>query len=191
MNVKRAFKSTNPILLVCIIFLLSAGIRVIASASSAIASENEAEKITSEAAIMPADKAAIENVLNDLKIRKEILEEKERKVEKRIAFLAEAEKKFNEQRSAVLAAEQKLRSTIALAESVFEEDLVKLTAVYENMKPKDAAALFEQMEPDFAAGFLGRMRANNAAGIMSKLSPEVAYAISAVLAGRNSEVPRK
>ncbi|MEP4475030.1 MAG: hypothetical protein ABJ024_08265, partial [Lentilitoribacter sp.] len=78
---------------------------------------------------------------------------------------------------------------MALANTAAEDDLVRLTAVYENMKPKDASALFEQMEPGFAAGFLGRMRADAAAGILSGLSPQVAYSISVILAGRNADIP--
>lgn len=46
------------------------------------------------------------------------------------------------------------------------------------------------MDPGFAAGFLGRMRPEAAAGIMTGLSPETAYTISVVLAGRNADVPR-
>lgn len=87
------------------------------------------------------------------------------------------------------AAEARLRETLALADGAAEEDLAKLTAVYESMKPKDAAALFDAMEPQFAAGFLGRMRADAAAAIMAGMAPEKAYAVSAILAGRNSGVP--
>jgi flagellar motility protein MotE (MotC chaperone) len=65
-----------------------------------------------------------------------------------------------------------------------------LTAVYETMKPKDAAALFEAMQPEFAAGFLGRMRPEAAGAILAGMSPEAAYAASLLLAGRNAAVPR-
>ena len=68
-----------------------------------------------------------------------------------------------------------------------EDDLVQLTSVYENMKPKEAALLFERMSPDFAAGFLGRMRPEDAAAIMSGLPPELGYSISVLLASRNAD----
>lgn len=87
------------------------------------------------------------------------------------------------------AAEEELRQTLALADGAAEEDLARLTAVYESMKPKDAAALFDAMEPQFAAGFLGRMRADAAAAIMAGMTPAKAYAVSAILAGRNTGVP--
>jgi flagellar motility protein MotE (MotC chaperone) len=58
------------------------------------------------------------------------------------------------------------------------------------MKPKDAAALFEEMDPGFAAGFLGRMRAVAAASVMAGLSPQTAYSVSVIMAGRNANAPK-
>lgn len=86
-------------------------------------------------------------------------------------------------------AEEKLGATISLAEGAAEDDLTRLTSVYENMKPKDAAVLFGEMSPDFAAGFIARMRTDAAAQILAGISPEMAYSISAILAGRNANVP--
>lgn len=88
-------------------------------------------------------------------------------------------------------AEADLKATLAIADGAAETDLAQLTAVYETMKPKDAAKVFEAMEANFAAGFLGRMRADAAAAIMAGLSPEKAYEISAILAGRNATAPKE
>ena len=89
----------------------------------------------------------------------------------------------------MIAAEEALAATIAMADEAAATDLDQLTNVYENMKPKEAAALFEEMPPEFAAGFLGMMRPDAAALIMTQLEPEVAYSFSVVLAGRNANVP--
>ena len=86
-------------------------------------------------------------------------------------------------------AEESLVSTMARASTASENDLTRLTAVYENMKPKEASALFEEMDPEFAAGFLGRMRPDAAASIMTGLNSGKAYAISVILAGRNANAP--
>ena len=80
---------------------------------------------------------------------------------------------------------------MATADKAAENDIGRLTAVYENMKPDQAAALFRLMEPSFAAGFLGRMRPDSAAAILAGLEPDLAYSISVVLAGRNADVPRE
>lgn len=86
-------------------------------------------------------------------------------------------------------AEAQLRATVALADTAAESDLSRLTSVYENMKPKDAAPLFQEMAPEFAAGFLGRMRPDAAAKILAGMAPASAYSVSVILAGRNAGVP--
>lgn len=86
-------------------------------------------------------------------------------------------------------AEAALRATIAQVDGAAEDDISRLTRIYEAMKPADAAALFESMAPDFAAGFLARMQPDAAAAVMSGLTPQAAYAISAVVAGRNARAP--
>ena len=88
------------------------------------------------------------------------------------------------------AVEEELKATLALADGAAEKDIQNLTAVYQAMKPKDAAALFETMSPEFAAGFLGRMPPDSAAAILSGMSAEAAYGISVIVAGRNSDVPK-
>jgi flagellar motility protein MotE (MotC chaperone) len=77
-----------------------------------------------------------------------------------------------------------------LSDTALEEDLVRLTAIYEGMKSKDAASLFAAMAPDFAAGFLGRMKPGAAAAILSGLPPDAAYALSAHMAGRSTGAMR-
>ena len=79
---------------------------------------------------------------------------------------------------------------LALADGAAEKDIQKLTAVYQAMKPKDAAALFETMSPEFAAGFLGRMPPEAAAAILSGMSSEAAYGVSVIVAGRNAAAPK-
>ncbi len=88
-------------------------------------------------------------------------------------------------------AEARLRENLALADGAAEQDLVRLTAVYEAMKPAEAAPLFAAMAPEFAAGFLGRMRPDAAAAILSGMNAEAAYAISVLIAGRNALVPKE
>ncbi|MEM9393520.1 MAG: hypothetical protein AAGA38_06660 [Pseudomonadota bacterium] len=68
-----------------------------------------------------------------------------------------------------------------------QADLKQLVQVYESMKPKDAAELFETMSPEFAAGFLGRMQPQIAGEILSAVSSDFAYAVSVLIAARNTK----
>lgn len=97
--------------------------------------------------------------------------------------------KIEEQLAALEEAEKKLAETIALADAAAENDINRLTSVYENMKPKAAATIFETMDVNFAAGFLIRMRPDAAAEILANLSSEAAYSVSVIMAGRNAGVP--
>jgi flagellar motility protein MotE (MotC chaperone) len=128
-------------------------------------------------------------LLEALQKREARIAERERQMEERMQALQLAEREASERLAAMAAAEDSLKSTMALADVAAETDIQKLVAVYENMKPKEAAALFSQMTPDFAAGFLGLMSPQVSAQIMAQVSPETAYSISVVLAGRNAGVP--
>lgn len=136
-----------------------------------------------------AGPAETDALLEAIKAREARLVTREAALEDRLRALALVESEAQEQLAALSAAEEALRATLALADAAAETDIQRLTRVYENMKPKDAAALFEQMSPDFSAGFLGLMEPVAAAAILTLMSPEAAYSISAVLAGRNANVP--
>jgi flagellar motility protein MotE (MotC chaperone) len=88
------------------------------------------------------------------------------------------------------AAEASLKEVLTIADGAAEQDLARLTAVYEAMKPADAAALFDAMAPEFAAGFLGRMQTTAAAAVLAGMSRDKAYSISILIAGRNAMAPK-
>lgn len=108
----------------------------------------------------------------------------------RMAALALAEAAIKARMDEMTAAETSLKKTLQIADGAAEADLTRLTAVYEAMKPADAAKLFGEMAPEFAAGFLGRMTPGAAAAVMSGMAPAKVYAISVLIAGRNAMVPK-
>jgi len=135
----------------------------------------------------PAD---LQLMLTALQEREARLDAREVALSDRMHALRIADQEITRKLAVLEAAETELRATLEIAETAAEDDLGRLTKVYETMKPKQAAALFEQMDPRFAAGFLGRMRPEAAAEIMAGLSPEAAHMFSVVLAGRNADVPQ-
>lgn len=152
---------------------------------------NAAEKPHAEAAAdaPAAPSVVVPEVLEALRRREEAVAMEEARLNSRMEEVAAAEAQMRETLAALEAAEARLAATIAAADGAAESDLAQLTAVYETMKPKEAAPLFEAMDPAFAAGFLGRMRPDAAARILAGLKPETAYAISVILASRNSGAP--
>ncbi len=108
----------------------------------------------------------------------------------RMAALALAEAAIKARMDEMTVAEASLKRTLQIADGAAEADLTRLTAVYEAMKPADAAKLFGEMAPEFAAGFLGRMTPGAAAAVMSGMDPAKVYSISVLIAGRNAMAPK-
>jgi len=131
----------------------------------------------------------IAEVLSALQDRETLLADRERALADREKALELVEEQVRKNLAALEAAEASLEATMSVAATAAEDDLTRLTNVYENMKAKEAAPLFAAMDPKFAAGFLARMRPDTAAAILAGLDPDSAYSISVILAGRNAEVP--
>lgn len=168
--------------------VLSALIRAGEGIAPALAREVGALRAGAEPRPVTAEKD-VDTLIAALQTRSSKLDTMERALVDRKRNLDLAEEQIALRLQELKAVEAQLRDTLALAEVAAESDLAKLTAVYENMKPKEASQLFETMDPEFAAGFLGRMRPDAAAQIMAGLSPDSAYRISVVLAGRNANAP--
>lgn len=149
-----------------------------------------ANKEIKTASAILGDRNDVSNLIRALNVREALVVKREKQIEMRMRALSVADAEIEKRIKSLTETEQTLRATLSLADEASEKDLIKLTAVYENMKPKDAAILFEEMEPNFAAGFLARMRPDVAAQVMSGLSPQVGYSISVILAGRNATVPK-
>ncbi|WP_343116382.1 MotE family protein [Ostreiculturibacter nitratireducens] len=187
---RGARRGGRGVLLVIATFLAASGlIHLGGSAGSALANVDAAAAPAAEPAACEPEGGALA-MLEALKAREARLVEREAALADRTQALSLAETKIEERIAVLIAAEEELAATMAMAEEASEADVAKLTAVYESMKPKEAAPLFEEMAPDFAAGFLARMRPDAAAAIMAGLEPRTAYTISAVLAGRNAAAPK-
>ena len=175
------------------LLISSALVRIGDGAGRAMALAPEKMDMMAEAPTKPKQamptSAEFDPLIAALKTRETRIAQQEAAITDRMHALKIAEREVSRKLAELRQAEEELRATIALADTAAEDDLARLTRVYESMKPKQAAALFEEMDPNFAAGFIGRMRPEAAAALMAGLSPEAAHAFSVVLAGRNANVP--
>lgn len=188
-------KGRGTVAILAFLFIASAMLRFATSATEVVAEARTAFSQPLDVDVqnvLEADHPTDEHLAQLLKqfdVREKSIRQKELDLEKRMIVLKAAEKRVGEQLQQMEVAEMKLRKTLALASTAAEDDLARLTAVYENMKPKTAAALFEEMAPEFSAGFIARMRPDAAASILAGMRPQTAYSISTILAGRNADVP--
>lgn len=188
---KRKRGGRNVLMAISLMLAASGLLRLGSEAGSAFASGSgeidSGPATTGDAACTTPDDIAA--VLAALDAREHRVAARESALADRLQALSVAEAQTQLNLDALTEAENRLAATMARASTAAEKDLERLTSVYENMKPKEAAPVFAAMDPKFAAGFLGRMRPDVAASIMAGLEPETAYAISALLAGRNANAP--
>ena len=185
-------RKTGTITVIVGLFLASGLIRAIEIAP-AVAEEMQPEGAPREAIQMASaepnpDMPALLKAIQD---REAQISEREAYIDRRMQTLAVAEQRIREQLDALTEAESKLAATLSLADNATEEDVARLTEVYQRMKPTEAAGIFETMDIQFAAGFFSRMRPESSAAIMANLPADLAYSISVVMAGRNANAPRE
>lgn len=173
--------------LIVLCFLGSAAFRLIQS-GAAIAEEVVAAVSDPETA---TETAEADGLLSAIRGREEALAAEETRLADRKQTLAVAEAKLAEQLAAFEKAQKQLQDTLALADKAAERDINQMTAVYEAMKPADAARIFSAMDVSFASGLMAGLDPKAAAAILGGMAPEQAYAITLVIASRSSRVPKQ
>ncbi len=179
-------KSGRGALVILALILASSGaLRLGAGIGAAMAEASHDTSVTPQDCPMPPAAVAAALVGREEQVKKQ-----ESAMADRMAALSLADQAINKRMAELQAAEVELKKTLAIADGAAEKDLARLTAVYEAMRPADAAALFQTMAPEFAAGFLGRMRPEIAAAVLAGMKPDKAYSISVLIAGRNATAPK-
>lgn len=181
-------RSKNVLSVIAGLLLASGAARLVTGVGPAIAYA-EAQTAQTEQAQPDTPVPEVEPLLAALQARETRVAEREVAIDDRLHALSVAEAELSERLAELEAAETSLTAALALSETANNNDIDRLTSVYENMKPADAAGLFEQMAPDFASGFLVRMQPEAAAAIFAGLEPQTAYSISVIIAGRNANAP--
>ena len=190
----RKAKASRPargsLFVIIALLLASAALRIGSEAGQALARDAPIERPGTPSSESMCDPAPnLSELMTVFKEREQRIVKQEKDLRNRARALLVTDEEVALKLIELEQAEVRLKEMIAMAETAAEDDLTRLTKVYETMKPKEAAAVFEQMAPEFAAGFVGRMRPESAANVLSGLSPEAAYTISVILAGRNANAP--
>ncbi len=186
---RRLNRSKHVLFIVAALLLASGGLRFGTGLGPAVAYAQDQIEGESPEQDMAPPPMPVEPLLQALQDRETRVAEREAAIEDRMRAMALAEEELAKRLTELQDAEASLTAALVLSETANDDDIARLTTVYENMKPADAAGLFETMAPEFASGFLVRMRPDAAAAIMAGLEPQTAYSISAIIAGRNVNVP--
>jgi len=128
-------------------------------------------------------------ILQQLAVRRDQLDAREREIEMRTGLLNAAEERINKK----IAELQTLRTTIDGLIKKFDAQqdakLSSLVKIYENMKPKEAARIFEDLEMDTLLEVSERMKERKLAAIIAKMTPEKAREVTVELR-RLRELPK-
>lgn len=155
-------------------FLGRAAVLASAFAEGGVAKASGAD--SDKACINGALAETLKKELEALETRETMIAEEERttevlagQIEKRIADLE--------------ALNKSLVATLDEKAAARDEDVRRVAAIYEQMKPQLAGDIVGGMDPDFAAGLLLAMSGESASAIMATLDADKAYAITVLMAG--------
>lgn len=127
----------------------------------------------------------VTTLVAQLREQRQKLDARAAQLDARAEMIAAIEARVKARLKELEAAQEKLRQTAVLVDDATGKDVRQLAEMYQQMKPKQAGLIFDQMAPSFAVGFLAAMRSDTAALILANMSPDRAYAVSLLMAGRN------
>ncbi|UXU75885.1 MULTISPECIES: MotE family protein [unclassified Paracoccus (in: a-proteobacteria)] len=102
-------------------------------------------------------------------------------IQRRKAELAVAEKQLTERLIELRKLNQRLDNDRQGARRSQNDDIARLIAVYDQMKPEQAAQVLANLPPDFAAQILARVQPQTGARIMAAIEPATAAVLTSYM----------
>lgn len=110
-------------------------------------------------------------------------------MEARRAELAEAEAALTARLSELRAATPSAAARQGAQTAAVEEDIRRMIALYDAMKPADAAQVMSNLPPDYAAEILMRLAPENGARVVAALEPGTAAILTTYMGARSARRP--
>ncbi|MDE2333423.1 MAG: hypothetical protein KGK10_02675 [Rhodospirillales bacterium] len=130
----------------------------------------------------PAPSPAELSLLGDLRTRKAALDRRAVAIAARQRALDAAEKQVSARMVELQSLQKQIEAAAARRRQAASADTMKLTKLYEAMKPADAAAIFNQLDRNVLLQVLDAMNIRRAAAIMAAMQPARARLVTAQLA---------
>lgn len=148
-----------------------------AGAGDAIAGTKNPENLSS------AEKA----LLDRLQARRQELDGRAQELDLRENLLRAAEKKIEDQLVELKAVEDRIAEAEAARKNEEDAKLKDLVIMYENMKPKQAAAIFDVMDMKVLVEVTSKMAPKKAGDVIARMEPTVAERLTVALARREQQ----
>lgn len=121
-------------------------------------------------------------LLQELAERRNVLESRERELEEREALLKAAEQRLVEKQTELNTTKAEIVSLLKEQDKQEQAKTKQLVAIYENMKPKDAANIFNDLEMPVLLQVVKNMKERKVAPVIASMSTEKARALTKELA---------
>lgn len=125
-------------------------------------------------------------LFNDLKVRRERLDKKEKVMMQREALLRASEKELDRKFEELTKIKGELNELLNVQSQEEEKRIRSLVKVYENMKPKDAARIFDTLDIQILVDVTSRMSERKLSPVMAQMNPERAKTVTVFLAEQKS-----
>lgn len=122
------------------------------------------------------------SVLERLAERRDELDTRERELDMRLALVEAAEKRITERTAALEMLEARIDAMVDEKRMLEEAHFTALVAMYETMKPKEAAAIFDELEAHVLLRVARAINPRKMGPIMAKMDPLRAKDLTAGLA---------
>ncbi len=155
-------------------------------AAAAVEDENGRPAVNLAARPGPVSRQS-DDVLEALAQRRKALDARENEVAMREKLLAAAETRIDDKIVELKELKTQIDEVFKTEESKGDAKFKSLVKVYENMKPKDAAAVFEQLDMTVLLELLDRMNERKLAAILAAMDPARAQVVTVQLATENED----
>lgn len=130
---------------------------------------------------------AEEAILERLAARRAQLDARAAELEMRLALVEAAEQRIKERTAALEAVEARINALVAEKKAMDEGQFASIVAMYETMKPKEAAAIFDQLEMPVLLRVARAMSPRRMAPIMARMDPQKAKTLTSSMAAEQAE----
>ena len=121
-------------------------------------------------------------LLQELAERRNVLDARERQLEEREALLKAAEQRLVEKQTELNATKGELKALLKEQDAQEKAKVKQLVAIYENMKPQDAANIFNDLEMPVLLQVIENMKERKVAPVIASMSTDKARELTKELA---------
>ncbi|MBK4214997.1 hypothetical protein JJJ17_03555 [Paracoccus caeni] len=128
-------------------------------------------------------------LVKELQDRRQRVERYLEVLDEKRAEIAEAERAITARLVELRTVRDGIRSSRNTETNDIAQDIDRLVAVYDQMKPAEAAAILTNLPPHFAAEILMRVQPQNGARIIASVEPQQAALLTAQMGARSIPHP--